>query len=74
MKMNDLLIEITKKLSFWKAFNKITDMILLAMLYSICTISTLCIIEPIGNIYLGSLVMSLWIILFACDLKDVLED
>lgn len=74
MKMNDLLIEITKKLSFWKAFNKITDMILLAMLYSICTISTLCIIEPIGNIYLGSLVISLWVIAFACDLGEVLED
>ena len=74
MKMNGLLIEITKKLSFWEAFNKITDMILLAMLYSICTISALCIIEPIGNIYLSSLVMSLWIILFACDLGKVLED
>ena len=74
MEMNDILIEYTEKPGFWCFVNKIASMIFLAMLYSICTISTLCIIEPIGNIYLGSLVMSLWIILFACDLGEVLED
>ena len=74
MKMNGLLIENTKKLSFWEAFNKITDMILLAMFCCLGAIGGLCLIEPSENVYLGVILIFLWITMLANSLKELLED
>ena len=74
MKMNGLLIEITKKHSFWEVFNKITDMIFLTMFCCLGAIGGLCLIEPSENVYLGVILIFLWITMLANSLKELLED
>lgn len=74
MKMNDLLIEISEKLSFWEAFNKIAGMFFLAVFCCIGAIGGLCLIEPSENVYLGVILIFLWITMLANSLKELLED
>ena len=71
---NDVLIRITKKLSFWEAFNKIAGMIFLAAFCCIGAIGGLCFIEPSENVYLGVLLIFLWIVMLANSLEEELED
>ena len=75
MEMNDdVFVRITKKLSFWEAFNKITGMIFLAGFCCLGAIGGLCLIEPSENVYLGVILIFLWITMLANSLKELLED
>lgn len=72
--MNDILIEYIEKPGFWCIVNKIMRMVLLTILYSLCALITLCIIEPFENIYLGMLFVFFWMVALACALRDDVED
>ena len=71
---NDVLIRITKKLSFREAFNKIAGMIFLTMFCCLGAIGGLCLIEPSENVYLGVILIFLWIVMLANSLEEELED
>ena len=71
---DDVFVRITKKLSFWEAFNKITGMIFLTMFCCLGAIGGLCLIEPSENVYLGVILIFLWITMLANSLKELLED
>ena len=74
MEMNDLLIEITEKPGFWYIANKIVGMIFLTMFCCLGAIGGLCLIEPSENVYLGVILIFLWITMLANSLKELLED
>ena len=74
MEMNDLLIEITEKPGFWYIANKIAGMIFLTMFCCLGAIGGLCLIEPSENVYLGVILIFLWITMLANSLKQLLED